>query len=467
MFYRYCLGLMQGVWIEQLNITTSEASLINSVTFAITLLPAPAIQAARDYFNIPPFVVFALTAPLVASGLYFTSTALTFQHLLLTNGVGFGLGILLAITGGLTTVYHFFLDDMVTFVTSVVSSGVGLGMIAISMAFKFLEPNIGWRQLCRYQILLVSVYIFAALIFFPPISTLLGIKTRKERKREQKKFERQEQLSRMETNENQKLLSSDKDVSEAEDYSKTESRDYLASNQISDSDQENSASLIMRANNMTITDSIRVKTTQLWKEVLLNPPFLLLMTSWLLSEATFNAVMVHQPQRIVHMGFSLANGADTLAISGAVQIVARFGVGFLADRGILSIVRLSQLSKVTLGVFCILSNIFPNLAFQSIYMFIVGACGGILSTTDFILVKDCVNEGRELGITVLLLVDGIFSLLSIAGAGKMATSFNDYDVVFYTFGACSLLAFTLVVFLDILMKLKKRPTKLYDSLDQD
>ena len=33
----YCLGLMQGVWIQELNIATSDASLINSVNFAITL----------------------------------------------------------------------------------------------------------------------------------------------------------------------------------------------------------------------------------------------------------------------------------------------------------------------------------------------------------------------------------------------------------------------------------------------
>ena len=455
---------MQGVWIEQLHITTSQASLINSVTFAITLLPAPAIQAARDYFNIPPFVVFALTAPLVAVGLYFTSNAMTFQNLMVSNGFGFGLGILLAITGSLTTVYHFFLDDMVTFATSVVSSGVGLGMIAISMAFKFLEPETGWRMLCKYQIILVSVYVFAAVIFFPPVSDFLGIKTRKVRRREQKKRERQEQLAHMEAEENSRLLSSDKDASEADDYSRTESRDHSLANQNSDSD-EDSASLAIGKKNMTITESIRMKTSQLWKEILLNPPFLILMTSWLLSEATFNAVMVHQPQRIVDMGFSLANGADTLAISGAVQIIARFGVGFLADRGILSIVRLSQISKVTLGVFSILSNIFQNLAFQSVYMFIVGACGGILSTTDFILVKDCVDEGRELGITVLLLVDGIFSLLSIAGAGKMAVSFDSYDVVFYTFGGCSLAAFALVVALEIIMKLKNRRNTEYDSLN--
>ena len=33
----FCLGLMQGVWIQELNRATSDASLINSVNFAITL----------------------------------------------------------------------------------------------------------------------------------------------------------------------------------------------------------------------------------------------------------------------------------------------------------------------------------------------------------------------------------------------------------------------------------------------
>jgi len=481
----YCLGLMQGVWIQELNITTSDASLINSVTFAITLLPAPAIQAARDHFKIPPFLIFALTVPLVGTGLYMTSVADTFKEIMISNGIIFGLGILFAITGSLTTVYHFFLDDKVTLATSIISSGIGVGMIIVAMSFKYFEPHIGWREYCRWQIVCISFYLLATVIFFPPLSRFLGIRTRKYQEKKLKKIEklRQAQKERYDNErererEHEALLSNrypssgsasqhginmGGDVNEGLDsdnykvlYGDNRDTDPVPSRcsdgSPSPCESDHIESLITGTNVATITDSIKVKSMQLWKEILTNPCFLLLMVSWLLAEATFNAVMMQQPQRIVFLGYSLQNGADTLAISGAVQIFARFGCGFLADRKIVSIARLSQISKVTLGSFSILSNIFTSMQFQNVYMFLVGACGGMLSTTDFILVKDCVTEGRELGITVLLLVDGIFSLVSIAGAGYLFNTYNNYDAVFYTFGAASLLSFVLLVLMEIIMK---------------
>ena len=463
------MGLMQSVWIAELNLTTSDASLINSVTFAITLLPAPAVQAARDHFNIAPCIVFAIAAPFLVIGLYFTSVASTFQQIMVANGVGFGLAVLMAITGSLTTVYHYFLDDKVTLATSIISSGIGLGMIAVSMTFKYIEPQIGWRSYCKWQLVCVSVYIFATIIFFPPISRPLGIRTRKYKERQLKKLSKlykQQQSSNSNSREEQQLVS--RESSEPETYTLNSSDNQpvviLGGGDTSynyspyESDElTDSVGVLKGTENMTMTASIRLKSAQLWRNILMNPAFLLLMFSWLLSEATFNAVMVHQPERVVKMGYSIQNSADTLAISGAVQLVARLGVGILADRQIVSVVRLSQGSKLILGVFSILSNLFPSLGFQTLYMFLVGACGGILSTTDFILVKDCVTEGRELGITVLLLVDGLFSLISIAGAGMLYTHFTNYIAVFYVLGGCSLLAFVLVVLMEILMRTSSRP----------
>ncbi|XP_075240419.1 uncharacterized protein LOC142335920 [Convolutriloba macropyga] len=470
----YCLGLMQSTWISELNITTTDASIINSVTFAITLLPAPLIQAARDHFNIPPFLMFATAAPLLTAGLYCTSNASTFKELLVSNGIGFGLGILFSITGSLTTVYHYFLDDKVTLATSIISSGIGFGMIAVSLSFKYIVPIVGWRDYCKYQLVLISVYVLATFIFFPPVSRPLGIRTRKFKERQMKKLKKLQKKQReRQTDERQALVNEldsglvSRASSEPDSFTTVtedlgfaaQYPDHIHSDSSSPYDSELTDSVLMANSALTITESIRLKTGQLWKNIMTNPPFLLLMTSWLLGEATFNAVMVHQPEREVKMGFSLQNGADTLAISGAVQLVARLGVGFLADREIVSVIRLSQFSKLTLGIFSILSNTFPSLAFQTIYMFLVGCCGGILSTTDFILVKDCVDDGRELGITVLLLVDGLFSLLSIAGAGLVYTKFNSYDAVFYTLGTASLVAFLLLLPMEFIMKRKKNPGK--------
>ena len=60
-----------------------------------------------------------------------------------------------------------------------------------------------------------------------------------------------------------------------------------------------------------------------WKNVLFNRSFLLLLASWVLVGGSVRACMVHEPQRIVHLGYSMKNGADSLAINGAVQFASR------------------------------------------------------------------------------------------------------------------------------------------------
>ena len=443
---RYCLGLMQGTWIAKLNLTTSEASVINSVTFAVTLLPAPAVQFLRDYYNVQPYIVFLSAATFVSIGLYLTSIATTFLTILISNGVVFSIGIVFSVTGTLTTVYHYFLDDKITLVSSCVSAGMGMGMVMVSMSFKYMEPVIGWRGFVQFELIFVISYVMAFLVFFPPISRVLGVRTRKMKELELKQLNAVETEGLLAENNNleneQKIVVVEK--KQKEDGSLSISNDSLPSLNNHGHDMD------------SISQSVKDKVKKAKDNLLFNPLFLLLLFSWVFNEATYNAVMVHQPERVVKMGYSLINGADTLAINGAVQIVARFSVGLIADRQLISVIRLSQLSKLTLGVMAIVSTFFPFLMFQTFFMFLVGACGGIVSTTDVILIKDCVKHGRELGISILLLMDGLSSFISIALAGVLYSVFESYNAVFIILGGSSLAAFVLVLILDVLMRTKYR-----------
>jgi len=435
----YCLGLMQSTWIDKLNLTNSEASLINSLTFMVTLFPAPAVQALRDYFNIQPFIVFATAATFVSIGLCLTSMATTFHTLLISNGIIFSLGIVFSVTGTLTTVYHYFLDDKITVVSAVVSSGMGIGMIAVSMSFKYMEPIIGWQNFGKFELVFVIAYILAIITFFPPMSRVLGVRTRKMKEEALMKEKEREALLNEESAEHEDKSGAGKAVFQP---------------------AVPGGSIVRSGNSVPKTESSSSSESKSFggkiAALLTNPLFLLLLTSWVFNEATYNAVMVHQPERIVVMGYSLGNGADTLAINGAVQIVARLGAGFLAQNEIVSVVRLSQISKLTLGSFCIISTFFPTLTFQTLFMFLVGACGGVVATTDVVLIKDCLDESRELGISLLLLMDGVSSMVSIAGAGRLYTMFDSYNIVFCILGTWSLFACTMVIMLDILMKSRKR-----------
>ena len=100
---------------------------------------------------------------------------------------------------------------------------------------------------------------------------------------------------------------------------------------------------------------------------------------------------------MVFNGHTINRGASTLVYNGLIQMFSRFVVGPLAASDVISVIRMSEFAKFSFMVFTILSNIFTSYNFHSVYMIIVGLGGGMLSSCDFILVKDCMGEGRELG----------------------------------------------------------------------
>merc|ERR1719499_70529 len=190
-------------------------------------------------------------------------------------------------------------------------------MIAVSLSFKYAVPIIGWRKYCQYQLVVIAIFVFATVIFFPPLSRPLGIRTRKYKERQLKKLKRLQKKQKERQNDERQGLVNELDSglvsrasSEPDSFTTvTEDLGYAAqypdhvhSDSSSPYDSELTDSVLMAHSALTITDSIRIKTGQLWKHILMNPPFLLLMTSWLLGEATFNAVMVHQPERVVKLG---------------------------------------------------------------------------------------------------------------------------------------------------------------------
>ena len=66
-----------------------------------------------------------------------------FWLLLLASGVFLGPAQSLMDVTSMTAVYHYFLDEHVYLFTSIVSSGVGGGMIVFSVIFFMLEPKLG------------------------------------------------------------------------------------------------------------------------------------------------------------------------------------------------------------------------------------------------------------------------------------------------------------------------------------
>ena len=76
-------------------------------------------------------------------GVLLNSYGTTFWVLLVANGLLLGPAQSLIDVTTMTAVYHFFVDKHVYLFTSIVSSGLGLGMILVSTLFIFLKPTFG------------------------------------------------------------------------------------------------------------------------------------------------------------------------------------------------------------------------------------------------------------------------------------------------------------------------------------
>ena len=59
------------------------------------------------------------------------------------------------------------------------------------------------------------------------------------------------------------------------------------------------------------------------KSVLQNASFILLISNWFLTGGVYKSCLAHEPQRIVHLGYSIKSGAESLAINGGLQFVSR------------------------------------------------------------------------------------------------------------------------------------------------
>ena len=205
------------------------------------------------------------------------------------------------------------------------------------------------------------------------------------------------------------------------------------------------------------------KRMRAWFKVLRNVKFFFLIVSWLLVSGSFKAILVHEPQRIVQLGYSVENSAESLAINGGVQFASRLTVGILASADFISIIRLSQIAKFILALSTLISVFCTSLPLQHVYMFMIGICGGVINTTDVILVKDCCRSGREIAISMFLFADAVSALIATTSAGYFVDFFHGYEQVFMLYAANFVLGSFLTILLEICIK-RTKPEKSIEAI---
>ena len=204
-----------------------------------------------------------------------------------------------------------------------------------------------------------------------------------------------------------------------------------------------------------------------WRKVLLNISFACHWLSWSLVSGAFKATMVHEPQRIVQLGYTMKNSAESLAINGGIQFASRLTVGLLASANLVSVIKLSQFAKLFLAIATFVSVFYTNLVVQNGFMFIMGACGGIIYTTDIILVKDCLQEGRGIALSLMIFGDSAAAFIATTAAGYIVDVFKRYQTVFVFYSICFFVGASLSSILECTLKKKKCKTFEVSPLDEN
>ncbi|XP_063715765.1 uncharacterized protein LOC134843569 isoform X3 [Symsagittifera roscoffensis] len=457
----YTMGVYQAYWVTNLGMAPTRASLISSTLFLMTCLPSPFISLLIHKTRFRPNLMVAAAIPILTIGVLMNAYCHNFWLLLLASGVFLGPAQSLMDVTSMTAVYHYFLDEHVYLFTSIVSSGVGGGMIVFSVIFFVLEPKLGLQGIGYVQLTVAWVIFIIAISIFT-FGHKLGMKTKHEKNRIPN--DRCEVCAT-----NGLLIKRTKCpcALHAQLLIHGEAHSGFANDSFSKPKRrrnDSESSLVMMSRNTVLSDRSHVAADVLVKSIFTNSRFMMIVVSYAFCTSVFNTVMYHQPTRLLAFGFSLNNGAQSIAINGFVQMVFRVTAGLLATSNRVSPFRLSELSKLALGLLTVVSTFVPYLWCQLLYMFLIGVTGAFINTTDFLLVKDCMTEGREFGIALLFLVDGISTLIVDTLVGHLYQEIGSYNPIFKAMGALSCIGAVLGLSAELLHKRQRRTGIPYETL---
>ena len=168
------MGLYQEVWMGNLQFSAKEVSWISGLTLSVFRIPSPCIEFLLQCFKIPPYVQLGSAGLLIGAGMMALGSANNLPSVLLASLFGLGLGCSLSLLSTYTSMYLFFKDKQIPVFMSIITSGAGLAVIFVALAFECLQSSAGWHFAFRYQSLLCIPYLFAAVMLCPKLNPRLS-----------------------------------------------------------------------------------------------------------------------------------------------------------------------------------------------------------------------------------------------------------------------------------------------------
>ena len=420
--FRYTTGLLQTAWLDDNILTPSFASLVNSLTFTLTLIPAPIFQRILDKLGFKPYSIAALALPLLLIGSIWSSVSSDDASMLISNGIMVGLGCSIQLVSCWNGLYYMFTDNQIFLFNGFMLAGAGLGIVPASMLFFFVKPIYGWRVTQRLTTIMYLSLVIFAFTLLPPVRKFLGIKTRDEKLSNMEPL-----LDEPDSDHHTNPRSNNTDGNEGELADNNEAENDATSN---DEDVPTIALTSIRSASMQ-QEPAAEEAEKPVKYVLTNVGYILATSSYVLTATAYDTIMVHQPVRMKSLDINANLGALALIINGSIQAVMRVSVGILTANNVISAARLSQIAKIYFFVSTAISLFVTDQYYQTAYFFSLGFSGAILNTADFFLIKETLKKHRDFAVVLELSIAGILTFITMNCVGILYQHLNSYDVPFY------------------------------------
>lgn len=164
--------------------------------------------------------------------------------------------------------------------------------------------------------------------------------------------------------------------------------------------------------------------------------YVLFAISNFLTSIGFNVPYVYLPDRAVKLGYSKADGARLISVVGIANTIGRVILGYISDSKRVNRLYIYSGGLTLCGVASALSFLCNDMKSLSAYAAFFGlSIGCYVSLTSVLLVDLLGLERLTSAFGLLLLFQGVASLIGPPLAGLMYDMTQDYDSSFYMMGA--------------------------------
>lgn len=191
--------------------------------------------------------------------------------------------------------------------------------------------------------------------------------------------------------------------------------------------------------------------------LLRSPTFLLLGVGGFLTLAGFFVPFMFVVDRAVQQGIALETATYILPAIGLTNTVGRIFCGWISDRPSLNALSINNVALIIGGFVTILSSCFTTLELLLVYAGIFGFSIGCFATLRSIVIVELLGLDRLTNaFGLLLLFQGLASIIGSPVAGMFYDATGSYDASFYISGSLILLSGLLGIPLRRLSEWEKR-----------